>query len=190
MKTETDIPQVFHTHNSNALFTQCLCCDVNVLDSGDEYVIEKAYKQYDGYELSDTVFEYAMCLNCLMQLQSKMSASSLQNIDAYFEQNVNFSERLHDMENREIDVFNRLGHCLVKGTAVNELTEYQVFGLFREDRMLLGPFPYMIGGEAMEEVAQLLSNETLGEIDGFMDTHFGLPPELRKLFLDKPVLVF
>ena len=186
---DTDIPQLFHSYNSDSLFTHCLCCDESVLESGNEYVIEKAYTQYSDYNLSDTVFEYAMCLDCMMQLQNQMSVTSLQRVGAYFEQYVNIEDRIRQSHQEGVDIYDRLSHCLIRGTSVVELNEYQVFGLFKEDRMLLGPFPYMIGGDVMDEIAQLLSNETLGEIDGFMDTHFGLPPELRKLFLEKPVLI-
>lgn len=189
MITDTHIPQIFHCHDSESLFSNCMCCDEPVLDSGNEYVIEKAYTSYADYNVSDTVFEYAMCLECMMMLQSQMSQSSLQRVEAYFEQHVDLLERIRTSAHKEVDVYDRLSHCMVKGTPVTNLSEYQVFGLFREDRMLLGPFPYMIGGEAMDEIAQLLSNETIGEIDGFMDTHFGLPPELRKLLLDKPAVL-
>ena len=189
MKQQIDIPQLFHSHDSDSLFTHCLCCDEPILESGHEYVIEKAYTSYSNYDVSDTVFEYAMCLECLMQLQSQMSKDSLQRVEAYFEQHVDVHERMLMADQENVDVYDRLSTCMVKGTPINELKEYQVFGLFRQDQMLLGPFPYMIGGEAMDEIAQLLSNETLGEIDGFMDSHFGLPPELRKLFMDKPAVL-
>ena len=153
-----------------------------------EYVIEKAYRRYPGYELNDTVFEYAMCLDCLIQLQSQMSESSLQRIESYFNSKVDFNARFFEPP-ENVDVPSRLSNCMITGTPVKELSEYQIFGLFRYDSMLLGPFPYMIGGAAMDEIAALLSNKTLGEIDGFMDEHFGLPPELRKLFLDNPVML-
>ena len=38
----------------------------------------------------------------------------------------------------------------------------------------------MIGDVAMEEMNALLSKETKDEMDGFMDDHFGVPPELRR----------
>ena len=189
MNTDTHIPKIFHSHDSESLFSNCLCCDAPLLDSGNEYVIEKAYTSYANFDVSDTVFEYAMCLECMVMLQNQMSRSSLQRVEAYFEQQVDLRERILASSTQDVDIYDRLSHCMVKGTPITDLSEYQVFGLFRKDRMLLGPFPYMIGGEAMDEIAQLLSNETIGEIDGFMDTHFGLPPDLRKLLLDKPVVL-
>lgn len=189
MNTHTSIPQLFHSHDSQSLFTHCLCCDEPILETGNEYVIEKAYTRYSEYDVTDTVFEYAMCLDCLIKLQQQMSKASMQRVEAYFERSVDLENRLVGAKVDDKDVFSRLSSCVVKGTSVSELKEYQVIGLFRENQMLLGPFPYLLGGEAIDEISELLSNETLDEIDGFMDTHFGLPPELRKLFLDKPVML-
>ena len=184
----TNIPSTFYSQASEALFTRCICCDESLLETGQEYVIEKAYRRYPQYELDDTVFEYAMCLDCLIQLQNQMSESSLQRIEAYFNSKVDFNARYYEPQ-ESVDILSRLSNCMITGTPLEELSEYQIFGLFRYDSMLLGPFPYMIGGDAMDEIATLLSNKTLGEIDGFMDEHFGLPPELRKLFLDNPVML-
>jgi hypothetical protein len=55
--------------------------------------------------------------------------------------------------------------------------------------MQLSLLPYALGGEAIDEIGGLLSNKTIGEIDGFMDEHFGLPPELRKLLLENNLLM-
>jgi hypothetical protein len=47
----------------------------------------------------------------------------------------------------------------------------------------------MIGDEALDEVVQLLSNKTLGEIDGLYDDFFGLSPELQGLLHDPRLVV-
>ncbi|MCH8874659.1 hypothetical protein IH824_18165 [candidate division KSB1 bacterium] len=47
----------------------------------------------------------------------------------------------------------------------------------------------MISGEAVDEIANLLSNKTLGEIDGCVGEFFGWPPELKKSPRDQPVFV-
>ncbi len=47
----------------------------------------------------------------------------------------------------------------------------------------------MISGEAVDEIANLLSNKTLGEIDGFIGEFFPWPPGLEKSPRDQPVFV-
>ena len=88
-----------------------------------------------------------------------------------------------------LNVEDWLDRCLVKGTPISEMDEYQIFGHCDGKDLLFTLFPYAIGGEAIDEISLLLSNKTLGEIDGFMENHFGLPPELRKLLLDNKMFV-
>ena len=47
----------------------------------------------------------------------------------------------------------------------------------------------MISGEAVDEIANLLSNKTLGEIDGFVGEFFPWPSGLKKSLRDRPVFV-
>ena len=181
------IPPDFYSQSTDAPFSHCICCDTSFRENGQEYIIEKAFRRYPRFELSDTVFEYAMCFECLLLLQRQMSETSLRSVEAYFDEAPDLKDRLY-LPQESVELASRLSHCMIKGTPIEELSEYQILGLCQYDFMLVGPFPYMIGGEAMDEIAALLSNKTLGEIDGFMDKHFGLPPELRKLFLDNPAM--
>ena len=182
-----NIPDAFYSDSNETLFDRCIGCDTYLLAAGKPYVIEKAYRNYSEYEIRDTVFEYALCMNCLGDLHDQMSAESKQRIMAYFDKHVDMHQRMTlSNDDEEMDINRWLSSCMVKGSPVRELSEYQIFGLFEGESMIVGPFPYAIGGDAIDEIGVLLSNKTLGEIDGFMDDHFGLPPELRKLILDKP----
>ena len=186
-----DIPHTFHSDHTESLFSTCLGCDGSLLDEGTDYVIEKAYRTYPNYDARDTIFEYALCIKCLVELQQQMSKESLQRIQSYFERHVDFASRFSAQNLDSVsDIHKRIDTCIIKGTPIEESNEYQLFGLFQGTKMLLSFFPYAIGGKAMDEIAALLSNKTLGEIDGFMDEHFSFPPELRKLFLERPTVLF
>ena len=185
-----DIPRVFYSDETESPFQRCLGCDKFLLDGKSEYLIEKAFRQYEGYEFRDTVFEYAMCLNCVGNLHEAMSEESMRRVQLYFDERVDLFERNSNLLNREpIDLDDWISNCIVKGTPVSSLPEYQIYGFFEGDQLFFSLFPYAVGGEAIDEVAALLSNKTLGEIDGFMEDHFGLPPELRKLLLDKALFI-
>ena len=71
-------------------------------------------------------------------------------------------------------------HCIVHDTPKEELDEYQILAHCRGDDMLLTHLPLMIGGPAVDDLVQRLSNETLDELGGFRDEYFGLPPELEQ----------
>ena len=56
--------------------------------------------------------------------------------------------------------------------------------------MMVADFPYAIGPKAMDELTDLLSNKTLGEMDDFLGTYFTGPPEVNELFKPRrPVLL-
>lgn len=185
-----EIPRIFYSDANNTLFDRCLGCDVFLLEDGRQYIIEKAYRRYAGYGAQDTVFEYAMCFDCFVSLQGAMSETSMQRVRSYFDRHVDLVERRKTLLAKEqVNIDDWMDRCLVKGTPIGELEEYQIFGHCDGKDLLFTLFPYAIGGEAINEISLLLSNKTLGEIDGFMDDHFGLPPELRKLLLDNKMLI-
>ncbi len=185
-----EIPSAFRSDEKATLFQHCLGCDLYLLDNGTQYVIEKAYRRYPNYEMQDTVFEYAMCMDCIAKLQSAMSEESLNRVRTYFDRHVDLFSRSSNLLKKEtLEVDDWLSKCIVKGTPIAEMNEFQIFGHCDGQDLLFTLFPYAIGGEAIDEISLLLSNKTLGEIDGFMDEHFGLPPELRKLLLDNKMFV-
>ena len=185
-----EIPPTFHSDETSAPFQRCLGCDRFLLENGTQYFIEKAYRKYPGYDTQDTVFEYAMCFDCFTQLQGAMSEESMLRVRGYFDQHVDLFDRRSSLLGKDsLAVEDWLSQCLVKGTPISEMNEFQIFGHCDGEDLLFTLFPYAIGSEAIDEISTLLSNKTLGEIDGFMDEHFGLPPELRKLLLDNKMLV-
>ncbi len=185
-----EIPRTFHSDAAEAMFDRCLGCDAFLLEDGQQYVIEKAYRRYPGYGTQDTVFEYAMCFDCFIKLQEAMSEESLNRVRSYFDRHVDlFERRKHLLAKNEVKVEDWLDRCLVKGTPIADMQEYQIFGHCDGKDLLFTLFPYAIGSEAIDEISLLLSNKTLGEIDGFMDDHFGLPPELRKLLLENKMFL-
>lgn len=184
------IPREFFNSSTGGPFDRCMLCNTFLLAEGVNYVIEKACKRHLEFGIEDIVFEYAMCEKCAMQMSSAMSEESMGKISDYFQSQVDFAGRHRYLRQEQPPKLeNWIGNCIVKGTPKEELTEYQVLGQFSGENMVMFMFPYMIGGEAMKEVSMLLSNETLGEIDNFMD-NFGLPPELKDLWKDKPIMVF
>ena len=186
-----DIPKVFHSHATNTPFSKCMNCDCLLLNT--EYVIEKAIRRYKEFSSTDTIFEYAICMKCHEEFVSAYSASSLNNIQNYFLENAHFDHKRTDLHERlkegYFNINEWISNCIIKGTHVDDLTEYQIGCQCIGNKMVVLNMPFMIGHEAMDEIAQLLSEKTRGEMDRFIDDFFGLPPELKKLLKDSGVLV-
>ncbi len=182
------LPQPFFSEETGAPFRHCLACDRSLLEAGTEYLIEKAFRTVRSLGSRDLIFEYALCLPCYDAVWTSFSEESRQRIEAYFSERIDYEGRarrlLHD---KAADPRRWLSHCVVTGTAAEDLDEYQVVGLCEGDRMLLAHVPCLLGGAAMDELAALLSTQTLDEMGGFMQDFFPSPPGLEK---DVPPLIF
>ncbi len=188
-----DIPQEFYSVETNAPFMKCLNCECNLLDNETQYIIEKAIKQYKGYSTTDTIFEYAICLKCHDTFMKVYSQESLSKIQNYFLENADFNiNRYHLIKKLDDGIFEInewLAYCVIKGTPIKEMTEYQIGAQCVGNKIAVHDMPFLIGNEAMDEIMQLLSNKTIGEMNGFIDEFFGLPPDLKKLLKDTGVLI-
>lgn len=178
------IPDVFLASDTKKPLDTCIDCEYDLMKGDRYYVIEKVFKRYPAMNSVEVLFEYAICQNCYDQMKEKMSAESMQNLSEYMMSNTDFAalhERINQSPN---DPEAWLDRCMIKGSNVEELSEYQMGAFFKGDRLVTNYLPpFMVGDLAMEEMNQLLSKETKDEMDGFMDEHFGVPPELRKDFV-------
>jgi hypothetical protein len=184
------IPPAFYSTETGKPFTHCISCEKNILSPGTRYVIEKAITQYKDYTATDTIFEYAMCHECYQDILTSLSDTSKNNINAYF------LENMHNVQNRMLEfmrdrsrVDQLIAACAIKGTPRAELNEYQIACHCNGQNLDTGYPPLLIGHEAIDEIMQLLSNKTLGEIDGFYNDMIKIPPEFKDILDGRPVFI-
>ncbi|OJJ15840.1 hypothetical protein BKI52_36590 [marine bacterium AO1-C] len=176
-----EIPEIFRNSLDKKPFERCISCDKYLLEDGTPYVIEKTIRNYKEHNVSDVIFEYAICMNCMANMRQAMSKESLEKMEQYFMSQVDPLERqLQLLNNETLNIEPWISHCMIKGTAREALDEYQICCQCDGKNIVFTIMPYMVGGQAMEEMAELLSAKSRGEIDDFMDNNFGLPPELEK----------
>ncbi len=180
------IPPLFYSDLTKEPFQECTICQKKLLQNGTTYLIEKAFRVNKEFNIKETVFEYAICWDCAGAMKDTMSEESMKQMQNYFIRQSNMLERrMHLLQQSSVPVLNHwIGNCLFKGTPVSELSEYQVFGQFDGKNILYHETPYLISGEALHEMSELLSAQTKEEMDRFLDTYTGLPPELKKALLD------
>ncbi|MFC1730700.1 hypothetical protein ACFL6I_10245 [candidate division KSB1 bacterium] len=184
------IPQIFHSDVTKEPIKNCIDCDVSLIDSNKHYLIEKAFSYNKDYEVRNTIFEYAICYDCAMKLRESLSDESKKNMNEFFEKHSSFTERSEQLiKEKDFELDKWIGNCMINGTPVNDTNEYQIFCQCQGDQMLFTYMPYMISGEALEEMAELLSDKTRDEMDGFMDDHFGVPPDYEEFFTRKKLLI-
>ena len=175
------VPKVFWSDLTGKPFENCIMCEKYLLNDGTLYMIEKAFKSYNTDAADSTIFEYAICLECADKMQSKLSQESRLKMDAYYQERVDLFERRKKLEEVENNLGDRIGECLLLQQPAAKGGEYQIYAQCDGKDMVYLDMPFMICGEAVDELIQLMSNETLDELNGFMNDLTGGPPELREL---------
>ena len=178
------IPEVFFSSETGAPFDTCVDCGRSLLDGDTQYLIEKAVRRFRPYDSQDVVFEYALCLDCYQLVHQSLSQVSRERMDAFFAEHVDVEERAQTLlavRDEEPDIHPWLDRCVVTGTPVRELDEYQLVCHCSGREAVLTHVPCLVSGEAVDEMVALLSNETLDELGRFRDRITDLPPELAPL---------
>jgi len=184
---------IFLSDATGKPFEHCCVCETNLAECTEPYMVEKAFKQHVNAKPEptyNTIFEYAICSDCAEDFRQKMSKASREALEGFFIENTHFTQRM-DMFNRmkEQPVSVYISHCAISGKPINKEEEFQVVGVFMQKELQLGAFPYAISGKALDNVVELLSNETLDEMNGFRDTYLGGPPELEELIQGSPRVI-
>lgn len=187
---KTDIPEKFYSDAEGKPFDHCQICGKYLLKEGTPYVVEKALKNYKGYDFSSTIYEFAVCLDCHKKMQEKMSDESLGNLQRYYQNIMTEKSQqpmMIDVHNFNLDQW--LSKCFFKGNEVKEMDEYQIVAQFDGDKMVLNMPPLVVGQQAMEEMSELLSDKTIDEMNGFRDKFLGPSPEIEELIYGKKLIL-
>lgn len=165
----TSIPRRFWSFESGAPFKACSLCRSSLIDSGTSYHIEKAYKK------TEVLYECAICADCRDKLIKELSVKSLNLITNYLGEHVDPAERYDQLMKDHFDTPEAwISHCMVKDTPVSDMEEYQICGEFFDTHLCYSIFPYALGEQAIEELTQLLSDETRGALDDFSNKLFDI----------------
>jgi hypothetical protein len=184
------IPKIFFSSDTGKPFSNCLMCGKFLLQNGTSYMIEKAIKQHPEMNVTETIFDYALCTDCAVRMNAAMSVESRQRISAYFAENVNLAERRETLlQKKTLRVQPWLNKCVIKKTPIAQSPEYQLVAQFDGKHMLFTYMPFALSFEAMDEMGGLMSAQSRGEIDDFIGRYFSGPPEVAEILRKRLVLV-
>ncbi|MDF7826151.1 hypothetical protein P4B35_19120 [Pontiellaceae bacterium B12227] len=163
------VPEVFWSFETGKPISHCKLCDCDLMEPGTNYLIEKAFKN------GETIFEHALCLSCYTESHQSMSEDSREKIRDYFAEHVNMDERQNIfMEQYGTEHEKWIDHCMVKGFPVREIEEYQLYGFCIDKDLVFSGAPYVLCGDVIEEIMELLSAETLGTMNALSQKLFGV----------------
>lgn len=182
--TLVELPELFHSSETKAPIKTCLVCEKYLLEK-EEYIIEKAFTNYAGLNTQDLVWEFAICTDCMKTQMNEYSEESARKMGEYFQENMNFSHQNELRKNQNFAPHEWISKCIIKGTPIKDCAQYQISAQCMGKMMLFERTPFMISGEAMDEMIQLMSNETLGFFNDFREKHFPPPEDLSPFFKEK-----
>lgn len=174
---EKEIPKEFYSFENEAPFDHCIECEKYLLDGDTEYIIEKAIRNYQGYNAKDVIFDYAICMECADQMRKEISKESWQAMMNYFQNNLDIQHRMELFNESPSEVFSS---CMIKKTPMEECQEYQIYAHCKGDKLNMSNPPYMLSGEVMDELLPLLSEKTVDDMNGFMQKHFSPDPSIME----------
>lgn len=182
--TLAELPPLFHSSETGALIDKCLVCEKHLLDK-EEYIIEKSFTNYPGMKTQDLVWEFAICTDCMKTQMEEYSEESERKMTKYFVKNMEFSHQHELRENQDFEAGKWISKCIIKGTPIKDCAQYQISAQCVGKMMVFDRTPFMISGEAMDEIIQLMSNETLGFFNDFREKYFPPPEDLSPFFREK-----
>lgn len=185
-----EIPRRFFSDVTDRPFENCSICEKYLLGNDVPYVVEKAVKNYKGHDYSSTIYEFAICEDCHMEMQKSMSGESLQNLQVYYNRIMaDKGNRPIMMDMRNFDMDSWLSKCFFDGMEISNMSEYQIVAQFRGAHLIMNTPPIIIGESAMKQMAGLLSDKTTDEMNGFRDRFLGPSPELEELINGKKLIL-
>lgn len=184
------IPKILHNSDTGEPFQQCLVCSKLLLIDATSYFIEKAVRQVPEMNVTEVIFEYALCQECMVKMNATLSVESRERIGQYFVKHVDFSARRTQLlESKNFSIRAWISHCVIKGTPIENTREYQIVAQCDGKHLLFGYAPFALSLEAMEEITGLMSAQSLGEIDNFMGKYFSGPPEVAELLKRRLIIL-
>lgn len=163
------IPEELWSFEKGEPMQRCFLCDCDLFEPGTNYLIEKAFKA------EEVLFEYAMCFGCREKLQGELSQQSLKLINNYFEEHVELEKRWMDfLEAYGTDYPRWVERCMVKDKPRFECSEFQVYAWCVDESLVFTGFPYMLSSDCIDDILELLSEESLGVINDFSEKIFGI----------------
>ena len=185
-----EIPKDFYSDGEGKPFENCLICGKDLLKGDVSYVIEKAMRNYDKYDFSSTVYEFAICTDCHQEQQNKMSKESIANMQLYYQEKVKeIGKQTVAIDLRNFDLKTWLSKCFFTNKPVSEMQEYQIVAQFKGNKMLMNMPPMVIGEDIINDMADLLSDKTIDEMNGFKEQFLGPPPEFEEFIYGKRLIL-
>ena len=174
----------FNSSETGKPFEDRISCGLSLKeDLGLPYLVAKSFRG------DECIFEYAICEHCRANMAQEFSDESQQALTGFFTQRIEHEKRSQLFSSCHlIDPW--IQKCAACDTPRRETTTHSLGGILLGEAMVYDPYPLCLCGTCEEEIQSLLSHQTLGIWDDFVQTNFDCPPgqQLDLPTRDRPAL--
>lgn len=158
------IPDNLHSDETGHPFQVCNDCKEKLSESQDGYLIQKVISK------GETILELAICQNCHTNLQKEYSSESKNRIWNFYLDHGNLQNRLEKFRPIPIGSIDPwINNCLTCNATKQSRHEYSIAVHCIDHHLIYGETPLLICSICMEKIMNLLSEESLGTYDRWLD---------------------
>ena len=168
MDSEPD--SYFHSSETGKPFEDCISCGLSLKEDPNlPFLVAKSFRG------DECIFEYAICEHCRANMAQEFSGESQRALSGFFTRRIKHDERSRLLSSCHL-VEPWIHQCAACDTPRRETKNYSLGGILLGDAMVYDPYPLCLCGKCEEEIQSLLSQQTLGIWDDFVETNFDCPP--------------
>jgi len=175
------IPEAFHSLETDTPFKTCCDCGCELLDSAEMYMVQKSFAK------AECVMEFALCDQCKKELDAQISDESKEALYDFLFDNSDVLKAEHEPDPSE--VMQQIEQCLVCERKRSDCESYTYSGLFVGSHIVAGLLPMMICDHCQEAISENMSDHTRDVKDKFYRENFPGPPSEIDLPNSKPIFL-
>ncbi len=161
-------PDSLHSEETGLPFAKCGDCGVDLADS---HLIQKAY--FKG----EVIMEIAICESCQGELRMEFSTESRDRIGEYFLDHSDVPQRLADFRSQPVGAIGPwIARCFTCGADRENCAEYTIAAHCMGTSLVYGETPLMMCGACMETMMKLMSSESLGTYERWLERCLPMAP--------------
>ncbi len=160
-----------HSLETGNPFEKCFDCQSRLEDCTDGYTIQKAFSK------GETIIEIAVCHSCQEKLQSEYSTKSREDLWNFFLDRSDIPGRLEKFSPIPVGQIRPwINRCLTCEALLANTDEYTVAVQCLGDQIIYGESPFMVCGECIDSLFELLSEQTKGIYNEWLDRCLPMAP--------------
>ncbi len=159
------IPEILYSFYEERPFISCTRCGETLKEFAEGYKISKNFKK------GEVIIEYALCMPCMEGMINEASEES--------------KRMLHQFQEERFRQVSGFAECALCGKSQDQARgeEFGLTGICQGDEMVDSA---MVCIECMEEMSEIISDETRGKWNRFREENFpGVPGDFQPM-PDKP----